>query len=268
MKALRWLGVVLLPLWLLAFPAMAQVSAEQLFTQGVTALEKGDFPTAVDAFEALADRGFVHPDASYNRALAYIGRAQSSAERPGDLGRAAAALEETLQSRPDDDDAKQALDIVRAEVAKKRARRGAQADVEASPTLDRAVIGLASERTWAILAAFGSTLLTLGLALRRAQRESTAHLVGSIAVPVGAVALVLFGTLAWGARQLRLTAEPAVVVATEARLVDEKGVPLGAAAIPEAAKVEVHERRGALVFVRWGSTTGWVSARDLRFLPR
>src|SRR5690606_18912970 len=118
---------------------------------------------------------------------------------------------------------------------------------------------LASERTWAILAAFGSTLLTLGLALRRAQRESPAHLAGSIAVPVGAVALLLFGTLAWGARHLRTTTEPAVVVATEARLTDENGVPVGQASIPEAAKVEAHERRGALVFVRWGSTTGWVS---------
>src|SRR5690606_10605299 len=128
MKLLRWLGLLLLPLWLFAVPAAAQVSANQLFADGVAALQKGDFPAAIDAFEALADRGFVHPDASYNRALAYIGRAQSSAERPGDLGRAAAALEETLSQHPDDEDAKHALEIVRAEVAKKRARRGAKAD--------------------------------------------------------------------------------------------------------------------------------------------
>jgi len=268
MKLTRFLGLLLLPIWLLAIPAAANAPTEHLFSEGVAALQKGDFPTAIDAFEALADRGVVHPDASYNRALAYIGRAKSSAERPGDLGRAAAALEETLQNRPDDEDAKLALEVVRAEVAKKRARRGAEAEVEARPTLDRAVLGLASERTWAILAAFGSTLLTLGLALRRAQRESPAHLAGTIAVPVGAVALLLFGGLAWGARQLRTTTEPAVVVASEARLTDERGIPVGQASIPEAAKVEVHERRGALVFVRWGSTTGWISVRDLRFLPR
>lgn len=268
MKLSRYLGMLLLPIWLLASPALAESPAESLFSEGVAALEKGDYPTAIDAFEALADRGLVHPDASYNRALAYIGRSKSSAERPGDLGRAAAALEETLSSRPDDQDAKLALEIVRAEVAKKRARRGAEAEVEARPTLDRALVGLASERTWAILAAFGSTLLTLGLAFRRAQRDSATHLAASIAVPVGAVALLLFGTLAWGARHLRTTTEPAVVVAAEARLMDEKGVPAGAASIPEAAKVEVHERRGALVFVRWGSTKGWISARDLRFLPR
>lgn len=253
---------------LLAAPASAESSTEALFAEGVAALQKGDYPAAIDAFEALADRGFVHPDASYDRALAYIARVRDGAERAGDLGRAAAALEETLLSRPDDADAEMALELVRAEVAKRRARSsGANAEVEAHPTIDRALVGLASERVWAVLAAFGSTLLTLGLALRRAERESSAHLAGTIAAPVGALALLAFGALAWGARHVRTTTEPAVVVAAEARLLDEKGIPKGGASIPEAAKVEIHERRGGLVFLRWGTLEGWASARELRTLP-
>lgn len=262
--------VLLLALSLLAFAgsAQAETTTETLFADGVAALQKGDYPTAIDVFEALADRGLVHPDASYNRALAYIGRVRDGAERPGDLGRAAAALEETLLVRPDDADAELALDLVRAEVAKRRARRASSStEVEARPTLDRALVGLASERVWAVLAAFGSTLLTLGLALRRTHRDTPAYLAATIAVPVGAVALAVFGALAWGAMHLRSTTEPAVVVVPSARLLDEKGAALGGASIPEAAKVEIREERGALVSVKWGAVEGWLSARELRRLP-
>lgn len=260
----------LLALALLMAPAIAHAegATDALFNEGALALQKGDYPAAIDAFEALADRGLVHPDASYNRALAYLGRVREGAPRPGDLGRAAAALEETLLARPDDADAERALELVRAEVAKRRARSAnAGSEVEAKPSLDRALIGLASERTWAVLAAFGSVLLTLGLALRRRQRDTAAHLVGTIATPLGALALVAFGMLAWGARHLRTTTEPAVVVATEARLLDEKGAPIPGASIPEAARVEILERRGALALVRWGTVQGLAPLRELRVVP-
>lgn len=260
-----FLGLLFL---LLAGPASAEETTEALFARGVAALEKGDYPAAIDYFEALADRGLIHPDASYDRALAYIERIRDGRERPGDLGRAAAALEETLLAAPSDEDAQRALELVRAEVTKRRSRQAGASTVEARPTLDRALIGLASERVWAVLAAFGSTLLTLGLAFRRAQRDSPAHLAGTIAVPIGAVALLAFGTLAFGARHLRTTTEPAVVVVPSARLLDEKGLPLGGgASIPEAAKVEIRERRGSLVSVKWGAQEGWASARELRTIP-
>ena len=139
---------------------------EALFQKGVAALAKGETVEAVETFEALADRGFVHPDASFDRALSYLGRVRAGVEKPGDLGRAAAALEETLLGRPDDRDAESALELVRAEVARRRARSGEPADVESRPTLERAVVGLASEGTWSILAALSSALLTLGLVLR------------------------------------------------------------------------------------------------------
>ena len=43
----------------------------------MVAEERGDYAAAIDVFEALADRGFVHPDASYDRGLAYALRARA-----------------------------------------------------------------------------------------------------------------------------------------------------------------------------------------------
>lgn len=270
-RTLRRLLLALVPLALaLAAPlAQADEAPETAFAQAVAALEKGDYPDAIDGFESLADRGFVHPDASYDRALAYLARVRAGDEHAGDLGRAAAALEETLLARPDDRDAESALELVRAEVARRRSRRaGGGTEVEARPTLERAVVGVAPEWLWAILAAFGSSMLTVGLVLRRARHDGPWHLAGTIAAPIGAVTLVAFAALAWGARHLRLTTDEAVVVATEARLVDERGLAMQAAVIPEAAKIEVGERRGGLVHVRWGAVEGWTVASGVRVIAR
>src|SRR4051812_42925249 len=64
-------------------------SSETLFREGSEALAKGEYATAIERFEALSDMGFVHPDASYDRGLAYVARLRVGADRPGDLGRAA-----------------------------------------------------------------------------------------------------------------------------------------------------------------------------------
>ncbi|HMI86575.1 MAG TPA: hypothetical protein VK550_20920 [Polyangiaceae bacterium] len=260
----------------------AEDDATSLFQKGVVALRDGSLNEAVETFEALADRGFVHPDASFDRALSYLGRVRAGIEHPGDLGRAAAALEETLLLRADDRDAEMALELVRAEVARRRSRSGASADVDARPTIDRAVFGFASEWTWSILAAFSSLILTAGLVLRvvAAQmagvgaatrdmpHEAAVHLASTIAVPIGAACLLVFAVLAVGARQLRMTTSDGVVVAPEAHLLTEKGVLSSRGAIPEAARVELGEQRGALVHVRWGALEGWTQSDAVRRLAR
>ena len=258
--------------------------ATSLFQKGVVALREGSVNEAVEVFEALADRGFVHPDASFDRALSYLGRVRAGVERPGDLGRAAAALEETLLLRADDRDAETALELVRAEVARRRSRSGSSTEVDARPSIDRAVFGFASEWTWSILAAFSSLILTAGLVLRvvaaqmadagagatlrEIPHEGAIHLAGTIAVPIGAVCLLVFAVLAAGARQLRLTTSDGVVVAPEAHLLTEKGVLTSRGAIPEAARVELGEQRGALVHVRWGAVQGWTHTDAVRRLAR
>jgi tetratricopeptide (TPR) repeat protein len=236
------------------------------FRAGADALAEGKYEQAIAHFEAYADREAPHPDASYNRGVAYITRVRSGSERSGDLGRAAASFEQALMLRPQDSEARQALQLVHAEVARRRARRGKDA-LQARPTLDRVVVGLASERGWGSAAVVASVLLSIGLVLRRRAAGAT-KVAGQLTAPACALLLCALLPLYLGARHLRLTTQPGVVVVGEAHMTDEEGVTLGGEAIPEAARVELGERRGRLVHVRYGSREGWLSPASVRVLRK
>ena len=245
---------------------------EHDFTAANQALKRGAYTEAIDTLELLADRGFVHPDASFERALAYTERARTSAAAPGDLGRAAAALSEVLILRPNDDEAEAGLLRIRAEIARRHAREGT-APVMARDSLARAATSLFDENVWATAALCGSLLLTWGLALRRFVKRTSAELAGAVGIGLGAVLLLCGGALTAGARHFRRTSSPAVVVADEARLLDETGKPLtqkrgsgDSVVIPEGASVYVLERRANLYRVEWGPTVAWLSPSQLRIL--
>lgn len=268
--------ILLLSLLLVALctlQAFAQPSeSAREFAAASAALRRGAYTEAIDTLELLGDRGFVHPDASFNRAVAYVERARSSAAVPGDLGRAAAALSEVLLLRPDDAEADAALARIRAEIARRHAREGT-APVMARDSLARAATSLLDENVWAVLALTGSLLLTLGLALRRFVPRTSAGLAGAISIGLGALLLSGGAALTAGARHFRRTSVPAVIVAEEARLLDDSGKPLpqkrGAAdsvTIPEGASVYVLERRPSLYRLEWGSTQGWVTPGQVRIL--
>jgi hypothetical protein len=272
---MRRLVPVLLALLIALFALKASAASSDSardFAAANQALKRGAFTEAIDTLELLADRGFVHPDASFNRAVAYVERARSSSAAPGDLGRAAAALSEVLLLRPDDDEADTGLARIRAEISRRHAREGT-APVMARASLGRAVSSLLDENTWAKVALLGSLLLTLGLGLRRFVKRTSAELAGAIGIGLGALLLVSGAGLTAGARHFRLTSSPAVIVAEEARLLDELGKPLpqraGAAdsvTIPEGATVYVLERRPALFRVEWGSGEGWLTPGQVRIL--
>jgi hypothetical protein len=213
----------------------------------------------------------LHPDASYNRAVAYLGRAESSAARPGDLGRAAAALAETLSLRRGDAEAEAALSAVRAEIARRRARESGES-VAVRPAPLRAAADFVSEDSWNWIAIFGSALLTFGLVLLGVRRTVPARLTAAVAMSVGAMTLGLGGSLGVLAHHYRTTSTPAVVVAPEARLLDESGVPVAdsakASTISEGASVFILNERGRLAFVEWGELKGWVLRSQLRPIPR
>ncbi len=248
--------------------ASAETPKEE-FDAAVTALERGAYGDAIDHFELLADRGFTHPDASFDRAAAYIGRARSPQKQPGDLGRAAAALAETLALRPDDREAESALDAVRSEIGRRRARTGGSPLV-ARPRLSRALVGLLPEQAWGVLGALGSASLAWGLALRLFVKRTTAEVPGALAAGIGALLLCVGGGLALEARHFRRTSTLAVVVVPEARLLDDAGRPLATPAsgesnvVPEGAEIYVLERRGGLDRVEWGTTDGYVIAGQVR----
>ncbi len=238
---------------------------QALFDKGAKALSSGEYSAAIDLFESLADRGFLHPDASFDRGLAYVMRVKAGADRPGDLGRAAAAFEETLLLRPGDPDADHALDLVRAEVTRRRSKKNKDA-IDVRPTLDRMLIGLATERSWGIAAMACSLLLALGLVFRLRYATGSRHVAGSVLALVSVLGLAAFVPLTYGARWLRLETRAGVIVIPEARMADESGRSIGAEPIPEAARVETSERRGGLIHVRWGASEGWVPVGSVRLI--
>jgi microcompartment protein CcmK/EutM len=259
---------------LLFAPALCakDTEAEKIFTDAVAALDRGAVDDSIDLFESLADRGFVNADASFDRAAAYVARARSPNARPGDLGKSVAALEEALILRPGDGDAERALERIRGEIARRRARVSAD-PVESKTTLGRAVVGLVDEDVWAILAVAGSALLTLGLVVRRLSRAYRARLGANTAAGIGLFVLLTAGSMARVARHLRETSQPAVVVVAEARLLDETGRPVVQkngvpehVTMAEGTSVWVTARSGELARVEWGTTEAWVNASQLRVL--
>jgi hypothetical protein len=243
------------------------------FQEAVGALSRGAYGDAVDRLELLADQGFVHPDASYDRAIAYLGRARSPQRKDGDLGRAVHAFSEALLLRPSDRGAEAALEAVRSELARRHAREGGRPLV-ARPKLTRAIAGLLPEVVWGLCAALGAASLSLGIALRLVLRKTNHDVAAALAIGVGALLFVLGGALSRAAFHFETGSAPAVVVAPSARLLDALGRPVSAqkdaegTAIPEGSDVFVLERAGGLALVEWGNAEAWVLASQVRELSR
>lgn len=257
----------------LCWPALAQAeSSEQTYAAALAALKKGADNEAIDRLELLADQGFSHPDASLARGAAYIARAEGKGARPGDLGRAAAALSEALLLRPGDAQAERALEAVQAEIARRKERQGESVVVR--PRLGRAVVALLPEQAWAALATICSLLLAFGIVIRRSARVPLWRLTGAVAIGIGVTLGAAFGCGALAAQRFRTTSQAAVVVVPSARLADETGRPLpskrGAdtTTVPEGATVYVGQRREGRYLVEWGNTDGWLGASDVRLLAR
>ncbi len=271
---MRVYSACLVALGLVSVGPLAEASNDpdaELFSKATNELGRGAFSQAIIDFEQLSDRGFIHPDASYNRALAYLQRAESAKSKPGDLGQAAAGLREAALLRRGDPDAEALLSNVRQEVSRLRARQG-QDPVVVRPPLGRALTGLLPENVWASLAALGALALSVGLVLRTSQ-QAQRRLSGWITGYSGAAILVIFGAMAWSARQYRVGSQEAVVITDEARLLNENGsllkakaLDVEASAVPQGASVFVERQRGRLLQVRWGSLQAWIKASELRRL--
>ncbi len=265
-----WLAVAAAALLSVATARADAETPDQAYTAARTALGTGATNEAIDRLELLADQGVANPDASLLRAAAYLTRAEGSGAQPGDLGRAAAALTETLLLRPDDAQAERGLDAVQAEIARRKAKQ--QESVAVRPRLSRAIAGLLPEQLWATLAALCSLAVAIGVVVRRLAKTPLARLTGTVAISLGSTLALAFGVGAYAAEQFRVSSQLAVVVVPEARLTNELGRPLpykrGAdtATVPEGASVYVRERREGRCLVEWGSTDGWLSLSDVRLL--
>ncbi len=262
---------------LLAFGAASVCRAEEpdraepakVIREALAALQSGAYDKAVDELELLADRGFVHPDASRARAYVYVQRARSRARHAGDLGRAVAALEE-VQRLDRSADLEDKIAALQSEISRQRAREGT-APVLQRPTLGRAITQLLPENAWALLAAMGATLLTLGLALYLFVKRRSAEIAGATAIVVGLLLGGIGTGLTLGARHYRRTSRAAVVVVAEARLLDADGHALPTSgkvptAIPEGSLVYVREQSDRYARVEWGAVQGWLDPSQLQLL--
>jgi hypothetical protein len=245
-----------------------------LLSSADAALSKGATTEAIDHFELLADQGVMHPDVSFDRAVAYVRRGRSSAAHPSDLGRGAAALHETLRLRPGDAQASALLDRLNSELARIRSRTGASS-LLIRPRLFRAMVGLIPENTWGLLGAVGSLALTLGLVLRLWSRRHRLRLAGAIGAWIGLGLVVVGSTMQYSAAVGRRSTDEAVVVVPEARLLDASGKPLrrsGKAAedgtIPIGAVVTMVRTEARLSRLEWGDAEAYVDRSQLQYLPR
>jgi hypothetical protein len=250
--------------------AEAPHDTTQSFEEAAQLVEQGTFSEALLRFERLSDRGFVHPDASFNRGLAYLQRADSAQVKPGDWGQAIAGFREAVVLA-DDEEAERLVDTVRQVISRQRAARGRD-PVVVSPPLGRALSELVRPSTWAILALAASGLLSIALVVRRYATAAT-RLTANVTAATSLGLLGLFAGLFAVSDHYQRVWQEAVIVVEQATLRDAQGKPLltraldtNSADVPEGASVYVLSRAGRLVEVQWGSSKAWLRDGELRML--
>jgi hypothetical protein len=243
-----------------------------LFATATKALHEGRAGDAIGAFETLADDGVVDAVASYDRGLSYALRVRIGAEVPGDLGRAAQGFEEARDLSRDPgltEDAARALVVVRGEIARRRLRAGEPVEVDPGRSLGRTLAGLLPEALWSAMAVVLSAALAAGLFARGWGRRPRTRIAGGVVASITVPALAVAVGMTLAARHDRWSLREAVVVAPGARVTDPRGLAVpGAKALPEGARVEIVESRGASTRVRFGTVDAWVSSGTLRELSR
>ncbi len=250
----------------------ADDGASALFASAAKALQEGRAGDAIGAFETLADDGVVDAVASYDRGLAYAMRVRIGGEVPGDLGRAAHGFEEARELSRDPkltDDAAAALGVVRGEIARRRLRAGEPVEVDPGRSLARTLAGLLPEGLWSAMAVALSVSLAAGLFARAWGGRPRTRIAGGVIASIAAPALAVAVGMTLAARHDRWSLREAVVVAPGARPTDLRGLVVpGATPLPEGARVEVVESRGASTRVRFGAIDAWVPSGTLRELAR
>jgi hypothetical protein len=147
--------------------------------------------------------------------------------------------------------------------------KGDPVEVDPGVSLGRAIVGLAPEEGWAAMTAAVALVLTIALFVRwlasahRVRIAAAIALSGSVPILLGGAVLVL------AARDERLNLREGVVVSERATLSDEHHIaPIGAAPLPEGARVTIEEAASGWARVRFGSQRGFVSSAAVRPLAR
>jgi hypothetical protein len=131
------------------------------------------------------------------------------------------------------------------------------------------VAGLLDENTWAGSAVAASAILSLALFMHWLARVPRVRVASAVAAGVAGPVLVVSLAMTLAARHDRLGLREAVVVTPSARPIDDRGIAVsGATPLPEGARVELVDARGASTRVRFGSIEVALPADALRDLAR
>lgn len=247
----------------------AKETDEDVLASGIQAIADERPNDATSAFEILADRGRVDPVASYDRGLAYALRVRTGNESPGDLGKAAHGFEEAIALTDDPAlrrDAQRALEQVRTEVGRRRAREGTAVELDVRRPLWRALGQALPEDAWAGLAIAASMLFAVALFFRWrsvGRLRAASNVAAFTLVPIALLAAAATEIARHDRRYLR----EAVVIAENARLSDARGVTLaGSSPLPEGARVEIvnPEAIGTLTEVKAAGVQAFLPTSSLR----
>jgi hypothetical protein len=268
MKARHW-PLVCLVLLVVTGPSLAQPRLQQpadVLELSAGAIGRGQPGKAIEELERLADDGFVHPDVSFSRGVAYLRRAESADRRPGDLGQAAAAFREALLLSPKDGMAERGLEEARIAIAKRQTK--ADGDVIETVGIGRRF--LLSLDPWVLLfiAALGSCATTVGLILRGLGRGAVRS-GGTISAGLGAATVIASLPLAYLATRVADEMRVAVVISERAPLLDPQGrAQKGRSPLPEGTDVHVEEERGNLLKIGSAPDETWIRRNQVRLLSR
>lgn len=202
-------------------PSLAQDKLSRAVTLTAEQIADERWGEAILTAEEAADEGLVHPDLSFNRGLAYMGRAKTAHKEQGDLGQAAAGFAETLLFRPDEPEAERGLEQAQLLVARDRTQSGSSPESSSLGLLEGILLAF-SPLLLALLGGLSSLLLSTGLALRASSREAR-KVTGGILALVGACLLVPSFALATTREALFREALVAVVISDRAELLDSAG---------------------------------------------
>ncbi|MCL2777340.1 MAG: hypothetical protein FWD73_04995 [Polyangiaceae bacterium] len=246
--------------------------ADALFRGATDALASGRPVDAIAGYEALGDRGMTNAVISYNRGLAYAARVRAHAEQAGDLGRATAGFEEARDLSHDKTlvaDASKALTEVRAEIARRRAHAGDPIELEHGTSFGRSVAGLLGENAWAMVMAFSSIALSIGIAVRVLGKTPRGKVKGTTTAVIASAILIVTSFLVLFAQSTRKSLREGVIITPHARLLDDRHIAKsGLPALPEGARVRLFDHGPEFVRVETSAGQGYLPAASVLPLQR
>lgn len=245
---------------LVSSPALAQENAE-LSRDAYQAIQEKKPGEAIDKLELLADRGVVDPVISFQRGRAYAERVRMEHDEPGDLGRAIHGFEEAREltrSGPVFDSATRALEILRAEVARRRARSGDPVDIE-DLSLSRSIVRLLSENVWAAFAIATSIAFALSLAIRARTKQARIKTAITTAAAIALPLTLLTAGLAYAARYDRTSMREGIVIGSNVKPADARHITMQSKSpLAEGARVRLLEAEEGYVHIHTGTLNAWV----------